>query len=381
MSFIVSEETKSLVDMVDDFLTKEMDPIVEEYEAKAQFPQQVFDKCVEMGLHMMPIPEEMGGIGLDELSELAIMQVMAKHDCAITFTLTNTSTMLGSILQIGTPEQKKKYLKIVAEGGMLGFCLTEPTGSSDAATMRTSAVRDGDDYIINGTKTFITSGGLASAYVVVTVTDKTAGAHGITSFLVDADNPGVQAGRHENKLGMRMSPTTEVAFTDCRVPASAMLGKEGMGFIMAMAGLDAARLSTGAIALGLAQRALEETVKYTSTRIVSGKPIYKNQYVSFKLAEYAARLESCEALIEHTIEIKKTGKRSSKEAAMAKLLCTDLATELASDAVQFHGGYGVCTDYPVEKIYRDAKILQIVEGANEIQKLVISRAIAKEYAG
>lgn len=379
MAFILNEEQKSLINMVDDFLTKKLDPIVEEYDAKSELPMDVLQQSVEMGLHMLHIPEEMGGMGLDSMTVYAMEEELGRHDAALAYTLLNTGSMLELILMIGNDEQKAKYAKIVQDGGMLGFCLTESTGSSDAANMRTTAVKQGDNYVINGNKIFITSGEIAKAFIVVAVTDREKGAHGISCFLVDADNPGLSVGKHEKKLGMRMSPTNEIIFQDCVVPASALLGPEGMGFITAMSGLDVGRLTTSAIALGIASRALSEAIKYTNTRIVAGKPIYKNQYVAYMLAGYAARLDACEALLQNAVQIQNAGGSINKIAAECKLLCTDLAAELSSSAVQYFGGYGVCTDYPVEKLYRDAKILQIVEGANEVQRLVISRALVKEY--
>jgi len=379
MAFILNEDQKSLIDMIDKFLSKELDPIAEEYDVKSELPMDVLDQAAEMGLHMLHVPEEMGGMGLDSMTVYAIEELMGSHDAAVSYTLLNTGSMMELILMLGTDEQKNKYSKIVQAGGMLGFCLTETTGSSDAVNMHTTAVKEDGSYILNGNKIFTTSGEIAKAFVVFAVTDKTKGPRGISCFLVDADNPGLSVGKHEKKLGMRMSPTNEIIFQDCAVPAAAMLGPEGMGFITAMSGLDIGRLTTSAIALGIARRALSETVKYTNTRILAGKPIYKNQYVAYTLAGYSARLDAGEALLQNAVQLQNKGISINKIAAECKLLCTDLAAELSSTAVQYFGGYGVCEDYPVEKLYRDAKILQIVEGANEVQRLVISRALEKEF--
>ncbi|MGI6211593.1 MAG: acyl-CoA dehydrogenase family protein [Anaerovoracaceae bacterium] len=379
MAFILNEEQQSLLDMVDDFLTNELDPIVEEYDDKSEMPMQVLEQATEMGLHMLSAPESCGGMELDMMTVYAMEEQMGMHDAALTYTLMNTSTMFDSIVKAGTPEQREKYTKVVQDGGMLGFCLTETTGSSDAANMRTTAVKDGDDYIINGNKIFITSGSIAKAFVVFAVTDKEKGPHGISCFIVDADNPGLSVGKHENKLGLRMSPTNEIIFQDCRVPASMMLGPENKGFITAMIGLDTGRLTTSAIAMGITKRALKEAMKYTNERVVAGRPIYKNQYIAYTLAEYSARLDACEALLQNAVAAKESGASINKLAAECKLLSTDLAAEASCTAVQYFGGYGVCKDYPVEKLYRDAKILQIVEGANEVMRLVISRAMTKEY--
>lgn len=379
MGYLMNENQRELISMVDDFLTKKLDPIVMEYDERGELPMDVVNQGMEMGLNMLDVPEQYGGTALDPMTMQMMIQTMCSHDVGFTAVFSITSMVMNSIIAMGTKNQAEKYAKKLQNGGIMGFCLTEPTGSSDATNMHTSAVKQGNSYILNGTKCFITNGDVADAFIVFAVTDKAKGAHGISCFMIDREAPGLSVSKHENKLGMRLSPTNEVVFQDCAIPVESLLGPEGEGYITAMKTLGGGRISVGSMGIGVAERAIKEAVKYSSERILFGRPELDNQGVSFELAKLDARLEACKALVEHTIRLRESGNPAEKQCSMSKLLGTNVAVEAATAAVQFFGGYGVCKDYPVEKLYRDAKVLQLVEGANEVQALLISRRLKKDY--
>lgn len=379
MGYIMSEEQKGLRDTVRNFLQKELSPVVMEYDEKNELPMHLVRKGIEMGLHMMDIPEEYGGMGLDDFTTHILIQEMCRFDVGFTVTFSLTSMALKVVLNIGNEGQKKRMGQFIASGKIGAFCLTEPQGGSDAANMRVTAVRDGDNYILNGTKCFITNGEIADMFIVMAVTDKTKGAKGISAFIVEGPCAGLAVGKHENKLGQRLSPTNDVVFTDVVVPGENLLGEEGLGFIAAMKFLQGGRIGIASLAIGIAERALEETVKYAKQRVVFGQPIANYQGISYMIADMAASIEACRCLVEHALDLKAHGLPYEKEASICKVTASDAVMKITTDAVQIFGGYGLCKDYPVEKLMRDAKVLQIVEGANQIQRNIIARYVMKEY--
>ncbi|HNG81028.1 MAG TPA: acyl-CoA dehydrogenase family protein, partial [Burkholderiaceae bacterium] len=283
----------------------------------------------------------------------------------------------GILNRFGSDAQKEAWLKPLARGEKLGcFCLTEPHVGSDASAIRTSAVRDGNEWVLNGVKQFITTGKHADVAIVFAVTDKAAGKKGITCFLVPANAPGYQVGRIEEKMGQKASDTTQILFEDCRIPADSVVGKEGEGYRIALSNLEAGRIGIAAQCLGMARAALEAAVKYAQERESFGKPIFEHQAVNFRLADMATQLEAARQLVWHAASLKDAGRPCLKEASMAKLFASEMAERVCSDAIQVHGGYGYVTDFPVERIYRDVRVCQIYEGASDIQKLVIGRALA-----
>jgi len=379
MGYIMNDEQIGLRNAVRDFLSKELSPIVMECDEKNEVPMHVVRQGIEMGLHMLDIPEEYGGMGLDDLTTHILTQEMARFDVGITVTFLITSMALKVVLSIGNEEQKKRMGKFIASGKIGAFCLTEPQGGSDAANMRVTATKDGDNYILNGTKCFITNGEIADMFIVMAVTDKTKGARGISAFIVEGPCTGLTVGKHENKLGQRLSPTNDVIFTDVVVPKENLLGEEGLGFVAAMKFLHGGRIGVASLAVGIAQRALEESVKYAKQRVMFGQPIANYQGISFMIADMAASIEACRCLVEHALDLKAHGLPYEKEASICKVTASDAVMKITTDAVQIFGGYGLCKDYPVEKLMRDAKVLQIVEGANQIQRNIIAKYVMKEY--
>lgn len=379
MGYVMNEEQRGLRDTVRAFLSKELSPIIMECDEKNEPPMHLVRMGIEMGLHLMDIPEEYGGMGLDDLTTHILIQEICRFDVGFAVTFALTAMSMKVVLYIGNEEQKQRVGRFLASGKIGAFCLTEPQGGSDAANMRVTAVKNGDSYILNGTKCFITNGEIADIFVVMAVTDKSKGAKGISAFIVEGDRPGISVGKHENKIGMRLSPTNDVVFTDVVVPKENLLGEEGLGFLAALKFLYNGRVTVASLAMGIAQRALEESVKYAKMRVVFGEPIANYQGISFMISDMAASIEACRSLIGHTLALKAQGLPYEKEASMCKLLATDAAMKITTDAVQIFGGYGLCKDYPVEKLMRDAKILQIVEGANQIQRTIIAKRVMKEY--
>lgn len=375
MSYIISEEAKDLLDAVKDLCSKEVTEQCKEYDVTGEWPASIYDKAVEMQLHMLEVPEEYGGIGLDRVSTAALIEQMAIADAGFATTISASGLGLKPVLIAGNEEQKKRACSLIVNGGFGAFCLTEPMAGSDAGSGKTTAVKDGDHYVLNGRKCFITNGGIASFYCVTAMTDKTLGTKGISMFFVEAGTPGLSTGNHENKMGIRTSNTCDVVFEDCRIPASALLGAEGKGFGIAMKTLDQARAWMGCIATGIAQRGINEALTYGKERIQFGKPIIKNQAMQFKLADMEIKTETARQMVAHALSLMDLGLPFSKESAIAKCYAGDIAMEVASEAIQFFGGYGYSREYPVEKLLRDAKIFQIFEGTNEIQRIVIANQI------
>lgn len=379
MSYICSEETEELIQAVKEFCDHEVREQSKEYDRSGERPKEIYDKAMEMQLHMLEIPEEYGGLGLDKVSVAAILEEMAKADAGFALTFSVSSIGLKSVLMAGNEAQKKKYCDNIIGGHFSAFALTEPQAGSDAAAGKTTARKDGDFYVLNGRKTFITNGGVAGIYVVTAMTDKTKGLKGMSAFIVEAGTPGLSTGKHEDKMGIRGSNTCDVVFDECRIPAENLLGNEGDGFKIAMQTLDISRTFIGGMAVGIAQRAMEEAIAYAKTRIQFGQPIIKNQAIAFKLADMAIQIETARQIVANACTRMDMGLPYGKESAIAKCYGGDVAVKVTSEAVQIFGGYGYSREYPVEKLMRDAKIYQIFEGTNEIQRVVIANHLMKEY--
>ncbi|MGC4022430.1 MAG: acyl-CoA dehydrogenase family protein [Cyclobacteriaceae bacterium] len=379
ISFEPSENQKMIAQMVRDFGAKEIRPKMMEWDESQHFPADLFHKMGGLGLMGVLVPEEYGGSGFGYHEYVTAIVELSKIDGSIGLSMAaHNSLCTGHILQFANEEQKQKYLPKLASGQWIGaWGLTEPNTGSDAGNMRTVAKRDGDHFIINGAKNFITHGKSGNVAVVITRTGEIGDSHGMTAFIVERGTPGFSAGKKENKLGMRASETAEMIFTDCKVHKSQMIGEEGEGFVQALKVLDGGRISIASLGLGIAMGAYEAALQYSKERHQFNKPISTFQGISFKLAEMATKIEAAKLLIHQSADLKNNHKPMSKESAMAKLYASEIAVEVANDAVQIFGGYGYIKDFPVEKFYRDAKLCTIGEGTSEIQKLVISRAILK----
>lgn len=380
MALIYTEEQQELVAMVRDFVWKEVAPQIAGLDEVGECPADFFDPAFEMGLHMLEIPEEFGGGGLDFETTAMVFEELGKVDAGYAITLVSTFVALRNVILAGTPEQAKMFADLVAPGGLGAFVLSEPNAGSDAAALRTTAVRDGDEYVLNGTKTWITNGGISKVYAVLAKTDPAAGHRGISCFIVETDREGVSWGTHENKSGLRTSNTCDVVFNQVRVPADHLVGEEGGGFKIAMRGLDFSRAFMATICVGMMQRALDEAVRYAKERQQFGQPIIEFQLVKKLLADMAAQTEAARCLVNNTMRMMDAGLPVAKEGAITKMLVTDMLQDVASKAIQVLGGNGYTKEYPVEKIFRDAKVFQIMEGTNEIQALVIGSALDREYS-
>lgn len=379
MNFQLSEEHEMIRKMVRDFAKNEVAPTAAERDEEERFDKELFDKMAELGLTGIPWPEEYGGIGSDYVAYCIAVEELSRV-CASTGVTLSAHTSLASwpIYKFGTEEQKQCYLRPLATGEKIGaYGLTEPGSGSDSGAMRTTARRDGDDYILNGSKIFITNGGIADTYVVFALTDPEKKQRGTTAFIVEKDFNGFSVGKKEKKLGIRSSPTTEIIFEECRVPMENRLGEEGEGFKIAMMTLDGGRNGIAAQAVGIAQGALDAATDYAKERVQFGKPISAQQGVGFKLADMATSVEAARLLTYQAAWLESKGLPYGKESAMSKLFAGDAAMRVTTDAVQIFGGYGYTKDYPVERFMRDAKITQIYEGTQEIQRLVISRMLTK----
>lgn len=379
ISFDESENQKMIADMIRDFGKKEILPKMMEWDESQEFPVHVFKKLGELGLMGVLVPEEYGGAGFGYPEYVTAIAELSKICGSIGLSMAaHNSLCTGHILQHASEEQKRKYLPKLATAEWIGaWGLTEPNTGSDAGNMRTIAVKDGDHYIINGAKNFITHARSGNVAVVIVRTGEVGDSHGMTAFIIEKGTPGFTSGKKENKLGMRASETAELIFTDCRIHKSQMIGKEGDGFIQAMKVLDGGRISIAALSLGIAQGAFEAALKYSHERHQFNKPISTFQGIAFKLADMATKIEAAKLLTYRSADLKQKGHNVNRESAMAKLYASEVAVDVANDGVQIFGGYGYTKDFPAEKFYRDAKLCTIGEGTSEIQKLVISRAILK----
>lgn len=374
-----TEEQEMMRKMVRDFAQNEVAPEVERMELEDRFPEEIIKKMGELGLLGIPVPEKFGGAGMDYVSYIIAIHELSKVSATLGVILSvHTSVGTFPILKFGTEEQKKHYVTKLASGEYLGaFALTEPGAGSDAANLKTRAVKDGDYYVLNGSKIFITNGGFADTYIVFAVTDPDKGSKGISAFIVEKDTPGFEIGKREKKMGLHGSSTVSLTFENCRVPASQLLGEEGEGYKIALSNLNIGRIGIGAQALGIAEAALSAAVEYAKEREQFGKPISHNQGISFKLADMATAVEASRLLIYNAASLYAAGENCIKEASMAKKFASQTAVDVSIEAVQVFGGYGYTKDYPVERYMRDAKITQIYEGTTEIQNLVISRQLLK----
>lgn len=380
MEFKLSEEHEMIRKMVRSFAVKEVAPTAAERDEEERFDREIFDKMAELGLTGIPWPEQYGGIGSDYLAYCIAVEELSRVCASTGVTLSAHVSLAGwPIYTFGTEEQKQKYLRPLAEGSKIGgYGLTEPGSGSDAGGMRTTAQLDGDSYVLNGSKIFITNGGIADIYVVFALTDPSSKHKGTSAFIVESGFPGFSVGKKEKKLGIRSSPTTEIIFEDCRVPKENLLGIEGEGFKIAMMTLDGGRNGIAAQAVGIAQGALDAAIDYSKQRYQFGKPIAAQQGVGFKLADMATGVEAARLLTYQAAWLESNGLPYGKESAMSKLFAGDTAMKVTTEAVQIFGGYGYTKDYPVERYMRDAKITQIYEGTQEIQRLVISRMLTKD---
>lgn len=379
MTFGLSKEHELLRTMLAQFAEHEVKPYAAETDELEAFPHEIVKKMKTAGILGIPFAKEYGGEGGDNLGYAMAVEELSKV-CATTGVIVSAHTSLGAspINEFGTEEQKQKYLVPLAKGEKLGaFGLTEPNAGTDASAQQTTAVLDGDEYVLNGSKIFITNGGVADIYIVMAMTDKTLGTRGISAFIVEKDTPGFTFGPKEKKLGIRGSATTELIFQDCRIPKENLLAKVGHGFKIAMKTLDGGRIGIAAQALGIAQGALDETVNYVKERKQFGRPISAFQNTQFELADMAARIEAARLLVYKAAWKKDNGLPYSVDAATAKLMAAETAMYVTTKAVQLHGGYGYIRDYPVERMMRDAKITEIYEGTSEVQKMVISAALLK----
>lgn len=381
MIFDLTEDHVMMRKMVRDFAEKECAPGAEERDEKEEFPREIWTKLTELGLAGITFPEEYGGVGADYISYAIAVEELSRVDASVGVTL-SAHASLGSnpINLFGTDEQKKKFLTPLATGEKMGaFGLTEAMAGSDASGTRTTAVREGDEYILNGSKIFITNGHEADTYIVFAQMDKSKGNKGIAAFIVEKGTPGFSFGKKEKKMGIRSSATYELVFEDCRIPAENLLGQEGQGFKIAMTTLDFGRIGIASQALGIAQGAYEQAVKYAKERVQFGKPLTALQNTQFKLADMATQIEAARLLVYQAAYVASQHKPVSKVAAMAKLHASETAMWVTTQAVQIFGGYGYTRDYPVERMMRDAKITEIYEGTSEVQRLVISSSVIKEF--
>ena len=361
------------------FAQKELAPNAAKWDRDHAFPREALHALGKLGALGVVVPTEWDGAGMDYLSlAIALEEIAAGDGATSTIVSVQNSVVCGPIAAFGSDAQKERYLRPLARGDLLGcFCLTEPQAGSDAATIATRAEKRGDRYVLNGIKQFITTGKNADIAIVFAVTDKAAGKKGIAAFIVETKTPGYVVARVEDKLGQRASDTAQIVFDHCEVPISNLLGREGDGYRIALANLEAGRIGIAAQSVGMARAAFEAALVYARDRKAFGKPIAEHQAVGFKLADMAVEIEAARQLIWHAASLRDAGEPCLKEASMAKLFASEMAERVCSAALQVHGGYGYVTDFPVERIYRDVRVCQIYEGTSEIQRLVISRALVQ----
>jgi len=376
---LLSEDHLAVQDAVRSYVQAEIAPHAAAWDKSHQFPAAQLKGLAELGCYGVAVPPEWGGAGLDYLALAVILEEIAAGDGATsTVVSVNNCPVCSILLAYGNDEQKQQFLVPLARGEMLGaFCLTEPHVGSEAGGLKTTAVRVGDEYVLNGVKQFITSGKNGDIAIVMAVTDKAAGKKGISAFVVPTGTPGYTVARIEDKLGQHASDTAQINFEDCRVPAANLLGEEGMGLKIALSGLEGGRIGIASQAVGMARAAFDAALRYSLDRSSFGQPIFQHQAVQFKLADMATQIEVARQMIHHAAMLKDAGRPCLKEAAMAKLFASEMAERVCSDAIQVHGGYGYVSDFPVERIYRDVRVCQIYEGTNEVQKILIGRALAQ----
>lgn len=380
MNFSLTEEQKMIRDMAREFAEQELRKTAAKRDETEEFPTEEIKKLAELGFMGMMVPEEYEGAGLDTVSYVLAMEEISKVDASVGVIMSvNNSLVTWGLNEYGTKEQKEKYLKPLASGKMLGaFALSEPEAGSDASNQKTTAVRDGDFYILNGTKNFITNGAHADVILVMATTDKSKGAKGVSAFIVEKTYEGLTVAKKEKKLGIRSSDTVSLAFENCKVPVANLIHEEGFGFKFAMKTLDGGRIGIAAQALGIAQASLDASLKYSKERKAFGVPIAEHQAIQFKLADMETYIHAARLLTLDAAVAKDQGRPYGQKAAMAKLYASKVAVEAALEAIQIHGGYGYIREYEVERYLRDAKITEIYEGTSEIQRLVIARYLLKQ---
>jgi len=379
MDLQLTEEQKMIQKMARDFAEEYVAPVAAEMDEKGEVPFENLRRMGELGFLGVATPEEYGGVGADSVSYVLALEEISKACASTGAVMAVQNSLINYTLQtFGAEEQLQKYLTRLATGEFIGsFALTEPGAGSDAAALRTVAVRDGDEYVITGSKHFITSGGFSNVVILFAMTDKAKGTRGITAFLVEKGTPGFSVGKEENKMGIRATNTCELIFEGCRVPAENRLGEEGQGFKIAMVALDAGRVGIAAQACGIAQAALEASIEYAKTREQFGQPISQFQAIQWMLVDMATRIEASRLLILNAALKKDRGERYSQEAAMAKLFASETAVWVTNKGIQIHGGYGYMKEYPLERYYRDAKITELYEGTSEVQRMVIAGSLLR----
>jgi alkylation response protein AidB-like acyl-CoA dehydrogenase len=375
---ILTPEHQMIRDALREFSQERLAPNAARWDKEHHFPKEELSQLAELGAYGVAVPEQWGGAGLDYLSLALVLEEIAAGDGGTsTIISVNNCPVCSIAMSYANDAQKQQWLRPLAQGKMLGaFCLTEPHVGSDAGALRTTAVKEGDEYVINGVKQFITSGKYADVAIVMAVTDKAAGKKGISAFWVPTNTPGYIVARLEDKLGQHSSDTAQILFENCRIPAANLIGEEGQGYKIALSGLEGGRIGIASQSVGMARAAFDAALSYAKDRESFGKPIFEHQAVQFKLADMATQIEAARQLIWHAASMKDAGLPCLKEAAMAKLYASEMAEKICSDAIQIHGGYGYVSDFPVERIYRDVRVCQIYEGTSDIQKIIIGRALA-----
>jgi butyryl-CoA dehydrogenase len=375
---LLSDDHRAVQDAVRDYVQAEVAPHAAAWDKSHTFPATALKGLAALGCYGVAVPPEWDGAGLDYLALALILEEIAAGDGATsTIVSVNNCPVCSILMAFGNDDQKERFLKPLARGDMLGaFCLTEPHVGSEAGGLRTTARREGDHYVLDGVKQFITSGKHGDVAIVMAVTDKAAGKKGISAFIVPTATPGYTVARLEDKLGQHASDTAQIRFEGCRVPAANRLGEEGQGLKIALSGLEGGRIGIASQAVGMARAAFEAALAYSRDRTSFGQPIFNHQAVQFKLADMATQIEVARQMIHHAAALKDAGRPCLKEAAMAKLFASEMAERVCSDAIQVHGGYGYVSDFPVERIYRDVRVCQIYEGTSEVQKILIGRALA-----
>ena len=374
---LLNQDQLMIRDAVRAFAQEQLWPHAATWDKEHHFPKAVHQGLAELGAYGICVPEALGGAGLDYLTLAVVLEEIAAGDGGTSTAISVTNCPVNAILlRYGSAQQQEAWLRPLAAGRMLGaFCLTEPQAGSDASSLRTTAVRQGADYVINGVKQFITSGKNGHLAIVIAVTDKGAGKKGMSAFVVPTDTPGYIVDRLEDKLGQHSSDTAQIRFDNCRIPAENLIGQEGEGYKIALSALEGGRIGIASQAIGMARAAFDCAVTYAKQRESFGQPIFQHQAVGFKLAEMATQIEAARALTHHAAALRDAGQPCLKEAAMAKLLASEMAETVCSQAIQIHGGYGYVSDFPVERIYRDVRVCQIYEGTSDVQKILISRAL------
>ena len=375
---ILSEQHQMIRDALRDFSQQQLTPNAARWDREREFPHDALKQLAALGAFGVAVPQEQGGAGLDYLSLALVIEEIAAGDGGVSTIISVNNCPVCSIgMSYANESQQRDWLLPLAKGDMLGaFCLTEPHAGSDASALRTTARRDGDSYVLNGVKQFITSGKHADVAIVMAVTDKAAGKRGISAFWVPTNTPGYIVARIEEKLGQHSSDTAQILFEDCRIPAANLIADEGMGYKIALSGLEGGRIGIAAQSVGMAQAAFDAALLYAKDRQSFDKPLFEHQAVQFRLADMATQIEAARQLVWHAAAMKDAGMPCLKEAAMAKLFASEMAEKVCTEAIQIHGGYGYLADFPVERIYRDVRVCQIYEGTSDIQKILIGRALA-----